>query len=544
MQASEPSDRVSIGPTWQQDPATGAWVLPQRTLGWQAIDWAAEYLRQPDGPEAGEPWAYTHEQMRFLLWWLAVNERGGWLNRSGHLRRAKGWGKDPFGATLCALEFVGPCRFGGFDAQGDPVGVENPAAWVITAAVAKDQTRNTMTLFPSMLSDDLIAEHSIDLGKEIIYAHKGRRRIEAVTSSPRALEGPRITFALQNEVQHWLRGNDGHEMAKVINRNLTKSRDGSARALSIANAPQPGEDSVAEHDYEAQRAIVEGRSRATGILYDSLEAAPHLDITNPDHIRRGLRAARGDSIWLGEDRHTDEFLDPRNSPASSRRFYWNQRTAAEDAWIAPHQWDALALPGIVIADGEDITLGFDGSTSDDHSALIGCRVDDGFTWAVGTWDPEDYGGEIPRDVVDTLVRTTAARYRVLGFFSDLHPWESYVDNWARDLPDLVAKAKPQHKVSFDMRQRVKDFTTECELVNDEIVTKKFHHDGDQAVATHVHNARRRPNAWGIGVGKESRESKNKIDSVPAIVLARAARRAVLTGGKRPNRRYSGRVTIA
>ncbi|MBQ1164301.1 hypothetical protein KBZ21_40620, partial [Streptomyces sp. A73] len=32
---------------------------------------------------------------------------------------------------------------------GQPLGVQHPAAWVQIAAVSQDQTRNTMTLFPS-----------------------------------------------------------------------------------------------------------------------------------------------------------------------------------------------------------------------------------------------------------------------------------------------------------------------------------------------------------------------------------------------------------
>jgi hypothetical protein len=83
---------VSIGPTWQRDPKTGAWLLPQHTLGWEVLGWTAEYLRQPDGPDAGEPWRYTDEQARFILWWFAVDDAGRWLYRSGMLRRVKGWG--------------------------------------------------------------------------------------------------------------------------------------------------------------------------------------------------------------------------------------------------------------------------------------------------------------------------------------------------------------------------------------------------------------------------------------------------------------------
>lgn len=34
--------------------------------------------------------------------------------------------------------------------------------------------------------------------------YRGARRIEAVTSSPRALEGGRPTFTVANETQHWV----------------------------------------------------------------------------------------------------------------------------------------------------------------------------------------------------------------------------------------------------------------------------------------------------------------------------------------------------
>jgi hypothetical protein len=54
--------------------------------------WAFETLLQPDGPEAGEPWRFTDEQYRFLLWWYAIDESGRFIYRRGVLRRLKGWG--------------------------------------------------------------------------------------------------------------------------------------------------------------------------------------------------------------------------------------------------------------------------------------------------------------------------------------------------------------------------------------------------------------------------------------------------------------------
>lgn len=516
-------------------------MLPELTLGWQVLAWSAEYLRQPDGPEAGNQWCYTDEQARFILWWFALDERGRWIYRSGMLRRVKGWGKDPVAATLCATEFVGPCRFAGFDGDGDPVAAPHPASWVLTAAVAKDQTRNTMTLFPSLFSDAAINEFRIDLGKEILYAQGGRCRLEAVTSSPRALEGPRPTFTLKNETQHWLKNNDGHEMAKVIARNATKSRDGASRVLVISNAHEPGEDSDAEHDYEAWLAIEQGKTRRQGFMYDSLEAPSDVDISDELQLRAALTAARGDSTWLDIDTHVDEIYDTRNSVATSRRFYLNQIVAAEDAWVAPHEYDSItpATEGVELLpleDGEEITLGFDGSATDDHSVLRACRVSDGAMFTLGVWDPAEHEGETPRELVDGEVRSAFGRFKVLAFFSDLHPFESYVDAWARDFgPKLKIKASAKHAIAWDMRSHQKEATIEIERLHNEIVNKAFVDDGHPVVRQHFHNARRRPNAWGVTVGKEHRESKRKIDAVPATMLARMARRLLKPRKKRTNK---------
>src|SRR5690606_40340496 len=86
--------------------------------------------------------------------------------------------------------------------------------------------------------------------------------------------------------------NDGHDMAKAVARNLAKSRDGSARMLEITNAHEPGEDSVAERNWDAWQDISTGRSRATGVLYDSLEAPPDTVMADRESLRAGLLATR------------------------------------------------------------------------------------------------------------------------------------------------------------------------------------------------------------------------------------------------------------
>lgn len=546
---------VRIGPTWQRDDQ-GRWLLPERTLGWGVLGWTAEWLQHADGRR----WRYTPEQARFVLWWYALDEVGRFVYRDGVLQRLKGWGKDPLAATLAAVELVGPCRFDRWEA-GEPVGRAHPEAWVQIAAVSKDQTRNTMTLFPALFTRRAIREFEIDLGKEIIYAHHGAQRIEAVTSSPRALEGGRPTFVIRNETHHWLANNEGHEMDAVIDRNATKVADGASRALSITNAYEPSEDSVAQRAREAWESMQDGRSAASGVLYDSLEAPPEASLS-ADGAPAVVAAVRGDATWLQVDRVVQSILDPRNPPSRSRRFWFNQITAAEDAWVDPRDWDLCrAGDGVApLAAGDEVAAFFDGSKSDDATGLLVVRLSDGLAAPLGLWQrppgARGKGWTAPRDAVDERVDQMWSTYRVLGFFADpSHTlddesqeryWDALLDEWHRRYrDDLELWARPGrdgHAVMWDMTsaQRSAQFTAAAERCATEIEEHTLLHDGDGRLRAHVRNARRYPNRWGVSLWKGHRESPRKIDLAVCLVGARMVRRLLLNNPSRKRRR-SGKV---
>jgi hypothetical protein len=515
-----------------------------RTLGWEILWWQQEYLQQPDGPDAGDAWRYTDEQLKFLLWWYAIDERGRFVYRRGNLRRMKGWGKDPVCASLACTEFVGPCRFGGWRANGDPVAIPHTSPWVQIAAVSKDQTKNTMTLFPGMMSRKLIDEYRVDLGKEIIHSGAGGR-IESVTSSPRSLEGARPSLVVMNETHHWLEVDEGHEMARAVARNLAKSRDGSARSLAITNAHDPGMDSVAEWDWDAYQAIAQGRSKATGFLYDSLEAPADTElavIDPPDDpielqkahdraresLRHGLICARGDSVWLDVDRLIEEIYDPTTAPSMSRRFYLNQLIASEDAWLAPHEWNACVDATKSIADGEMVCLGFDGSVKEDSTALVACRVEDGHLELLGCWEKPDKqdNWQVDRVAVDARVAQAMNRYRVIGFYADPALWADYLDKWSAEfglrMQVKATAARPlewwtnRPKAMVDALQRFHDAVV-TGAVKD--ATKNLTHSGDSVLTQHVLNARNREGRSGLTISKDRPGSSRKIDAAMAAVLA-------------------------
>lgn len=508
--------------------------LPARTIGWDVLAWTVEYLRQPDGPDAGQPWRFTAEQVRYILWWYALDDLGRFAYRRSVMRRAKGWGKDPLAAALALVEFLGPCRYGGTDPDGDPVAVPHPSPWVQLAAVSEAQTTNTMSLVHGMLEGSpAVDDYRLDIGKTLIYAPNGK--LQAVTSSPRSMEGNRPNFVLLNESQNWLSNNDGHAMADVIRRNLGKSRDGSARSIEICNGHVPGEESVAEASYDAWRAMTEGRTRGGGLLYDAREAPPDTDMSDPDSLAAGLRAAYGDSTWVDLDRIAAEIWDPGTPPTVSRRYYLNQIVAAEDSWCAAHEWDACETTDR-IAPGDTITIGFDGSRTDDATALVICRVSDGLVDLVGCWEkpdgPQGDTWEVPRDQVDDAVDHLMSTYDAVGMYADVAYWESYVDTWSiRYADQLQLKASPRSLVGWDMRSHAKEFVTRgAENTLAAIVDGTLTHTGHPVLRRHVLNARRRPNRWGVSFGKQHRESPHKVDAAAAMCLARIARQDALAAG--------------
>lgn len=506
--------------------------LPEHTLGWYILAWAFKYLHQPDGPDAGEPFLFTDEQMRLILWWYAVDTNGRFLFNSGVIRRMKGWGKDPLAAAMCLIELCAPTAFSHFDARtGDAIGKPQPAPWVQVAAVSRDQTRNTFTLFPTMCSPQLITDYGLELHKEIIHKKSGGR-IEAVTSSPKSLEGGRSHFVIMNETQFWLENNNGHEMAGAIQGNVAKGRGGSFRRLSICNAHRPGEDSIAEHDYEAFEKIMGGESNFSKFFYDALEAPADTDINDYSSLSHGLTVARGDSTWLDVPRLVEEIADPRTVVSEARRKYLNQIVAAEDAWLTPWEWDSIGVPQLRLHDGDMITLGFDGSRGQDHTALVACRVDDGAIFALNVWNPDSYPNKkIPTVAVDKAVREAFARYDVVSFRADVKEFESYIDQWSADFrKDLVVKASAGNLIAYDMRTKgKKDFLEECERFKNAVLDRGIKHDGNRVLRQHILNARQRPSDTYdlVGIGKESRQSPHKIDAAVTAVLAFGARQEYL-----------------
>lgn len=535
---------IKIGPTWQWDPATG-WLLPERTLGWRVLAWCGYWLRD----KHGQDWQFTLEQARFILWLFALDENGDFLYPSAVLQRLKGHGKDPLAACLAMAAMFAEVTFDHFDVKGEPVGREESAAWVQVVAVSEKQTANTMGLFPSLIPLETRKHFGIQINSLTVFGLNGTRRIEAVTSNPLSIEGGRPTMVIRNETQNWQKSNRGFEMAGALDGNAAKSET-VARVLDICNAHRSNEESVGRQmreDYDKSVANPDLAVAELGLLYDSLEAPADAPLTGED-APEVLRAVRGDSVWLDirpKGSIVKSIIKPGNSASESRRKWYNQVLSNDEDWMQyPDCWANMVLPQVVGPD-EPIVMFFDGSKSDDATALIACRISDGYIFTLGIWErpprsPDDWKQD--REKVDRTVRQAFGDYTIVGFWADLSHarddesgeqyWRPYADRWAtdfaRELANLPAvnTGHRRHLVSWDMSGYTQQsmFVEEAELFITAVSEEQFKHDGNKLLEQHVKNAKRNQTKHGVSLTKEHRESRRKIDAAVCAVGARLMRR--------------------
>lgn len=531
-----------IGPTWQKNP-DGTWMLPEHTLGWEILGWVADWLTFPDET----PWIATPEQARFILWFYAIDENGRFVYRKAVLQRMKGWGKDPLAAVLSFVELVGPSQFAGWAPGGQPIGKPHPEAHVQVTAVSVDQNANTTDFFPGMVPKRTIAEFQLEMHKEIVYAHGGKQKLKAVAANHKTAEGNRVTFSILNETHWWSTSTGGHKFYATLMNNMTKV---AGRAICITNAYNPADDSVAQRIREEQEKVWAGLTRASGWLYDSLEAHPDAPLT-VEWAPFIVKQIRGDAVWLNAENITEAMQDGSIPPSNKRRMWYNQIVASEDALYSASDWDGALAPDCYgdkrdLKPNDEIVLGFDGGKTDDATALVAIRLSDKLIVPLAVWqDPNPPGRRhkpsdpnspppwrVDQQQVDSEVKLAFSSYRVRAFFADTAEWQSYINTWADDYREqLLVKATSFSAVGFDMRSDKATVARTHEALMQSIIDRTIHHNGSKVLRLHALAAYTAHNGFGVTFRKEKPDSDHKVDCYAATHMAFMALTKLLESGK-------------
>ncbi|MFP3990661.1 Terminase [Streptomyces sp. E11-3] len=521
-------------------------------IEWFCVHGPGDVQGVPLHPRHGEALPLDDEFAGLILDCYTHDENGRRLYDTVAISRAKGRAKSELAGFVGLAEAFAPVRFAGW-AQGgerytwrdfvyeyepgEPMGRPVTYPFIRCLATEESQSGNTYdnilyNLEHGPLSEDL---PSGTAGMTRIFLPQGGE-VRPSTAAAASRDGGKETLAVFDEPHLYVLP-ELRQMYRTVDRNLRKRREAAPWALLTSTMYQPGENSVLEKLHERAKLIAEGKTRERRLMLDHREAPAEVDMADLEQMRGALREVYGpfaDVLDL-DSIIESEFWNVEKDPEESRRYFFNQPTAARDAWTTHPDWAACARPGVVVADDEPIVMFFDGSKSDDATALVGCRVSDGHVFVIDCWErprgPAGEGWLVDRADVDRVVRQTFAERQVVAFFGDVAEFESYIDDWATDFGErLVIQAtlgRSAHPVAWDMRGHVRDFTEACERAEIDIREQTLTHDGDSRLQRHVLNARRRPNRYGVSISKEGRESPKKIDLAVCAIGARLARRMLL-----------------
>lgn len=181
--------------------------------------------------------------------------------------------------------------------------------------------------------------------------------------------------------------------------------------------------------------------------------------------------------------------------------------------------------------GTTICLGFDGSESNDWTA-IRAETFDGFSFTPRygpdrrptIWNPDEWGGQIPREEVHAAVDELFAAWRVERMYCDPQDWRSEIGDWALAHGEEHVLEWPTNSVRR-MHPALERFGTD-------LSTGRIRHDGCPLTTLAVANAKKAAKPGQKWVLAKASETQ-KIDPAMATVLAHEAAMDAHAAGWRP-----------
>lgn len=484
---------------------------------WVALDWVEAHCVIPDGFSKGQPyvlanwqaWAFANHYRIKPNAPLPTNQRPAvgapaFFYRRSQVVMPQKAGKGPMTAAQCCLEGLGPALFCGwahggevYDCRdhgcgcgwmyeyspGEPMGTHWNTPLIQITAYSEEQTFNIFGALKPMMQDGPLANAAVRIGEEFIRL-PGDGKIDTVTSSQMSRLGQRVTYVPQDEVGLWTKEN---KMLAVA----TTQRRGAAgmqgRVTETTNGWDPSENSVAQRTAHA--------ALTSPDIFRLHRLAPsNLRFTNQRDRRRILRYVYEGCWWIDLDGIEAEALEIlKDDPANAMRFFGNMIVVGQGAWMPDGLWDATADAARVVPPGTPVAGGFDGSDSDDWTALR-LETQDGFrfTPTYGPdnrpcyWNPAEWGGSIPRGEVHAAMDEVFRKYRVKRLNCDTKEWQSEIGEWAVKWGDTVVFEWPCYRIIPTHNALVRSLT---DLKTAQKQGRKVH-DGCVMAADHVANARK------------------------------------------------------
>jgi hypothetical protein len=473
----------------------------RRSLGWLVVEWMEALCIHGPGDIQGDPVELDDELTEFTVDAYALSGRGKRLYDSAFLSRAKGRDKSGHAARFGLVEALGPCRFAGwakggetyqlldfvYEYQpGEPMGQSVTYPFLRLMATEEGQTGNVYDAILYNLTDGPLGEvPGVDPGITRTILPDGGEIVPSTASSA-SKDGGKETWVDFDETHLYVTP-ELRRMYNVVRRNMAKRKQAEPWSAETSTMYAPGEDSVAERTHRLAELIRAGKVPRGRLLFDHRDG-PDLDPVSTERklLKEALAESYGPAAaWMPLDRMVDEAKDPRNDPADWKRYFLNRRSSRAGAAVDPEVWEKLADPDRVVEDGARIGLGFDGSISQDATALIACTEDGHVFVPVVDGRPTiwvrpsyaDRSWRMPRLAIEGAVADVFGRYEVGRMLCDPPKWQTEIEQWSHRWGDEIV-------LFFDTNQP-RRMSGACDRFTTTLAEHALTHDADPLLTAHV-----------------------------------------------------------
>lgn len=531
---------------------------PWPSLGGQVCDLIEDRAIFGPGSLKGMP-AKLDDEKRAAIWKAyELYPQGHELAGKRRFRRVRfSWRKGTAKTELMAwiayaeLHPDGPVRFDGWDADGNPVGRPVNDPYIPLLAYTAEQVEELAYGALLVVCQEGPDADLFDAGKERVLRlnEHGRADGKAVplANSPNARDGARTTFQGYDET-HRLDSPRILSAYETMEANLPKRPLDDPWSLGITTAGVPGAGSVAEKDKDEAEAIDRGEIDEPELFYfhrqageTNPETGVKYDLTKQADRIEAIREASGPAVAAWSDlRGIGKQWDrPGADLRYLERTWLNRWTQADAQAFDARKWrEELARPDFVIPNGDQVTVGFDGSRWKDTTALVVTHLETGWQTLYGLWVPA-VEGEVDANEVDGVVAEIFKKWRVVRLYGDpAAGWDERLAKWS-------GKHGPRVVVEFYTDSRnLRKTASMCRSYATSIATGEVTNDGKPAFSSHIANAHKRDIKMTDEDGtpmwvmfKERHDSPHKIDAAMAGGLSWQARLDAIAAGQQRKRNY-------
>ena len=473
------------------------WLTPvapedlERSLGDNIADFAEALVpvaKDSIAGRSGDPLELRYWQRQLLRHIFAQKENGTFSHRFYLVGIARKNGKTALASTL-------PLYFGLFGDSGGEI--YSAAADRDQAKLVMSHAKRAIDLSPELASQTRVFRDAIEFSRTgTLY--------RALSSEAFTKEGLSATLVIADELAAW----PTRELFDVLSLSMGARR--SPMMLAITTAGQrvdtTGTDSIAYTLYQLARRKIAGEHddptlgmswwEADEDAYDNQELWSQ---ANPGLLSDPAILDIADLISAKRRTPEGEFKTKR----------LNMWTASATAFLPSGTWDACADTALELDSEDDIVVAFDGSFSNDSTAIVACRISDGAIFVLGHWERpiDDLSWRVPIGEVEARMEEIFRSYKVREIVCDPFRWQRSMEEWqAAGLPIVEFPQSPSRMVPATA------------ALYDAVVNKRLKHNGDARLSRHVANATPYTSRHGTQIRK-GKEQNKKIDLIVAAIMA-------------------------